>query len=124
MRIMIKDLLKAASLASVLAFVCILSTPMASAQQNGIAGGREHTLALRSDGTVWTFGENSIGQLGNGTIISTYSNLWDRIAGVSNIVGISAGGLNAAESHSLLLRADGTVWGFGRNDDGELGPGV
>src|SRR5205085_2400299 len=77
-------------------------------QQNGIAAGREHSLALRSDGQVLSFGDNGIGQLGNGTTISTTTNTADLIAGLTNVVGLACGGFYPKDSHSLVLKSDGT----------------
>jgi alpha-tubulin suppressor-like RCC1 family protein len=79
-----------------------------------IAAGGKHSLALRSDGTVWAWGWNASGQLGNNT---TYdSNLPVEVVGLSGVVAIAAG-----ENHSLALRSDGTVWAWGYNGEGELG---
>lgn len=84
-----------------------------------IAAGLSHTLALRSDGTVWAFGFNYFGQLG-----TTSDNLSGVVAhpiptqvpGLSNVVAIAAG-----DRHNLALRSDGTVWAFGHNVFGQLG---
>lgn len=84
--------------------------------KNTIASGASHTLAIRSDNTVWSAGDNSYGQLGNGT--TTQSKLAVQVQGLSNIVSVSAG-----ESHSLALKSDGTVWAWGRGTEGELGNG-
>ena len=55
-----------------------------------------HTLALRSDGTVWAWGYNASGQLGNGT--TTNSNLPILVPGVQGVSAVAAGGL-----HSLAM---------------------
>ena len=83
-----------------------------------IAAGTDHSLALRSDGTVWGFGVNEFGQLGttanNGT--RNPNPTPTQVPGLSNVTAIDAG-----SSHSLVLRSDGSVWGFGVNEFGQLG---
>lgn len=79
-----------------------------------IKGGGAHSLALRSDGTVWTWGWNEHGQLGHGTWSDASSPV--QTLGLSNVVAIAAG-----LAHSLALRSDGTVWAWGRNLEGQLG---
>ena len=84
----------------------------------GIAAGDLHSLALKRDGTVWTWGNNGYGQLGDGT---EYNNRYEpvQVAGLSSVVAIAGGG-----GHSLALKSDGTVWAWGRNEDGQLGDGT
>jgi alpha-tubulin suppressor-like RCC1 family protein len=90
-----------------------------------IAGGGEHSLALKSDGTVWAWGWNVWGQLGDGNgggempYTNCYSALPVQAIGLSNIIAI-AGGL----VHSIALKNDGTVWGWGFNAQGQLGDGT
>lgn len=80
-----------------------------------ISAGAAHSLALRSDGTVWGWGNNSFGQLGNGTgSVAVFTPV--QASGLTNVVGISAGA-----GFSLAVKADGTVWGWGRNTNNELG---
>jgi hypothetical protein len=79
-----------------------------------VAAGYDHSLALRSDGTVWAWGDNSLGELGNGT--TTQAQTPVQVPGLTNVVAIAAG-----DGFSLALRSDGTVWGWGYNVDGELG---
>ena len=74
-----------------------------------VSAGVLHSLALRSDGTVWAWGNNWFGQLGNGTVTSTSAAV--RVTGLTGVIQVSAGGV-----HSLALRSDGTVWEWG--DDG------
>lgn len=79
-----------------------------------IASGASHVLALKADGTVWAWGLNDGGQLGNGATTDSPAPI--QVSSVSNVVAIAAGG-----SHSLALKADGTVWSWGWNDKGQLG---
>lgn len=84
------------------------------------------SLALKSDGTVWAWGNNDYGQLGNGITLSNsyyyyysnsvYSSVPVQVAGLSGIIAIAAGG-----NHALALRSDGVVFAWGNNDSCELG---
>ncbi|HLK01524.1 MAG TPA: hypothetical protein VKU39_16685 [Streptosporangiaceae bacterium] len=71
-----------------------------------VSAGGLHSLALRRDGTVWAWGNNFAGQLGDGT--TTSRNTPVMVNGLTGVVQVSAGGL-----HSLALRSDGTVWEWG-----------
>lgn len=82
-----------------------------------IAAGFLYVAALREDGTVWTWGSNSSGQLGTGAT-ADHVCLPTRVAGLSGITAIAAGG-----SHALALKNDGTVWSWGENTTGNLGNG-
>ena len=78
-----------------------------------VAIGQEHCLALRSDGSVWSWGNNQAGQMGNGA-----ADVFPlRVSGVSNVVSLAAG-LN----DSLAVEATGRL-GLGTNDEGQLGNG-
>lgn len=79
-----------------------------------IASGSDHVLALKADGTVWAWGSNNSGQLGDGTTAdSPIPKLVESLTGVVAIV--------ARSNHSLALRSDGTVWAWGWNDKRQLG---
>jgi alpha-tubulin suppressor-like RCC1 family protein/plastocyanin len=86
-----------------------------------VSAGGDHVLVLRNNGTVWAWGGNYYGQLGN-TSVPTGSRLvqvMDDDGGyLTNIIAISAG-----KDHSLALADDGTIWAWGRNDEGQLGNG-
>jgi alpha-tubulin suppressor-like RCC1 family protein len=82
-----------------------------------VAGGAGHSAALRSDGTVWTWGNNSDGQLGDGTIANRAVAM--QVPGIDRVVAIAAG-----ENHTLALKSDGTVWAWGWNMWGQLGDGT
>ena len=80
------------------------------------AGGMFHSIALKSDGSVWAWGHNSWGQLGNGT--NTHANAPVQVSGLANVLSIAAGSF-----HNMAVRADGTVWAWGHNLYGQLGIG-
>jgi len=79
-------------------------------------GSTNHTLSLHVDGTVWAWGRNQRGQLGDGTTEDRSTPV--QVAGLTDIVQVAAGA-----NFSAALRADGTVWTWGANENGELGRG-
>ena len=79
-----------------------------------IAAGSFHSLALRNDGTVWAWGYNIFGQLGDGT--TTLSNIPVQVSGLTNVTSIAA-----EFQHVLALKEDGAVWAWGNNLYGQLG---
>lgn len=83
---------------------------------NALAAGEGHVLALRTDGTVWAWGENGKGQLGIGTNNNATTPFTTQI---NNVTAVAAGG-----NHSLALKKDGTVWAWGQNNSGQLGEGT
>lgn len=82
-----------------------------------IATGMDHSLALRADGTVLSWGRNLRGQLGDGT--TTNRILPGPVSGLSGITSLAAG-----DNHNLALKADGTVQSWGENGSGQLGDGT
>jgi alpha-tubulin suppressor-like RCC1 family protein len=82
-----------------------------------IAAGAAHAVALKKDGTVWTWGDNSNGQLGNGST-STQSLTPVQVGGLTDMTAIAAGA-----NHTVALKKDGTVWTWGDNSNGQLGDG-
>ena len=77
----------------------------------------QHTLALTSSGSVWAWGDNLYGQLGDGTTTDAIAPV--RLSGLTNVVALAAG-----EADSFALRSDGTVWAWGYNTFGDLGNGT
>jgi len=150
-----------------------------------ITAGLIHSAALKSDGTVWTWGSNGVGEIGDGTYgygdyrytpvqmaggvtavtagggytvaLKSDGTVWltgggemmdpeeyefpytdtayfcappgprltpVRISGIDGVIAIATGrSLNYTDVHFLALKADGTVWGWGRNASGQLGNG-
>jgi alpha-tubulin suppressor-like RCC1 family protein len=82
-----------------------------------VAAGWTHSLAVGSDGTVWAWGDNRDGELGDGN--TNQSDTAVRIPGLSDVTQIAAG-----DGWSLALRSDGTVWAWGNNEYNELGAQV
>lgn len=80
------------------------------------AGGR-HTLAVKEDGTLWTWGGNSVGQLGDGTLIERHTPV--QIGTDNNWKMVSAGYF-----HSMAIKTNGTLWGWGDNTYYQLGDGT
>jgi alpha-tubulin suppressor-like RCC1 family protein len=80
-----------------------------------VSAGRYHSLGTRADGTVWAWGLNGQGRLGDGTITARSSPV-SVVGGFADWTGISAG-----LSHSLGTRADGSAWAWGLNTFGRLG---
>ena len=83
----------------------------------GIAVGNAFAMVLGSDGTVWDWGVNNYGQLGNGTTTPEIRPVEARGLD-SGITQLAAGDL-----HALALRSDGSVLAWGYNGAGELGDG-
>ena len=77
--------------------------------EGGIAAGGADSVALRSDGTVWTWGNN-----GDGAGTNQLAPV--RLRGIFDVVSVAAG-----VYHTVALCADGTVWTWGWNDYGQLG---
>lgn len=94
-----------------------------------IASGPTHALAVKPDGTVWAWGSNLSGQLGDGTTLDRSTP--GPVGGLSNVVAVSAGGGDAGcfcgvgyeSGSSLALKRDGTLWSWGLNQSGQLGDG-
>ena len=84
------------------------------------AAGGQVSFALTSDGKVWAWGDNTYGELGNGTLVPVNSATPTQVMGLpTDIIAIAAG-----SSHGLALESNGAVWAWGRNNFGQLGNGT
>ena len=84
----------------------------------GVTTGYYHTCALKSaDGSLWCWGDNTSGQLGIGAASTTTSPV-QVSPGTVRWTAVSAG-----DNHTCALQADGSLWCWGQNADGQLGTG-
>lgn len=98
-----------------------LCVGLSSAQAYGtrVAGGSNGTRAVKADGTLWSWGDNTYGEVGDGSHGTSLSVRTPRQIGVAtNWRAVSSG-----ENHTLALRSDGSIWAWGRNLSGEVGVG-
>lgn len=90
-----------------------------------VSAGCDFTVALRSNGTLWSWGDNcgfgsGRGSLGDGTIYNRSSPV-SVVGGFTDWCAISQGSNRA---HTIAVRSNGTAWGWGPNNSGELGSGT
>ena len=90
--------------------------PIGSGTWKAVAGGKIHSLALKSDGTLWAWGDNTNGQIGVAPSTVALGNT-PRQVGTSNDWKAIAGG----SAHSLALNNAGTLYAWGSNALGQLG---
>ncbi len=87
----------------------------------------QHVVALKSNGTLWAWGRNNHGQIGNGSEGGNVLVPVQITAAGDNWVAVAAGGGDDptphTSGHSLAIKDDGTLWAWGENLNGELGLG-
>jgi alpha-tubulin suppressor-like RCC1 family protein len=93
-----------------------VALPSSAHKAVAVAAGSTHSLALAADGSVWAWGHNQSGQLGDGSKTDRPSP--KRVSGVHDVRAVAAGA-----GFSLVLEADGTVLAWGNNQSGQLGDG-
>ena len=82
-----------------------------------VSAGRNHTMAIKTDGSLWAWGSNFFGQLGNGRTENTWSIYYDKpIKIMDSVVLVSTG-----EEHTMAIKTDGSLWAWGSNFFGQLG---
>jgi alpha-tubulin suppressor-like RCC1 family protein len=80
-----------------------------------VAGGDAHIAAIKTDGTLWTWGINYDGQIGDNTTINKLTPV-TTLAGGANWKQVAGGNL-----HTAAIKTDGTLWTWGGNGNGQLG---
>ena len=80
-----------------------------------VSAGTEHTAAIKTDGTLWSWGAGNRGQLGNAQVTDRSTPV-TTFAGGTNWKQVSAGSL-----HTAAIKTDGTLWSWGDGTDGRLG---
>ena len=81
-----------------------------------VAAGEYHTIVIRTDGTLWAWGNNGNGQLGLGD--TTQRNFPVQVGTDTAWASIAAG-----NAHTIAIKTDGTLWAWGYNNNGQLGLG-
>jgi alpha-tubulin suppressor-like RCC1 family protein len=79
-----------------------------------VIGGYSHAIARKSDGTVYAWGSNSYGEVGDGT--NTNRSVPTQVTTLSGIIKVSS-----KSYHNIALKDDGTLWTWGNNTHGTLG---
>jgi alpha-tubulin suppressor-like RCC1 family protein len=82
-----------------------------------VSAGNNHTMAIKTNGTLWTFGRNNSGQLGDGTNI-------DKITPVQIGTDTNWQTVSASLYHTVALKNNGSLWTWGLNTNGQLGDGT
>jgi alpha-tubulin suppressor-like RCC1 family protein len=82
-----------------------------------IACGYRHTVAIKKDGSIWAWGDNAYGQLGDGT--QEYRNVPVQVGEGAVWTAVSTG-----RHHTLAIKDDGSLWACGGNWYGQLGDGT
>ena len=88
--------------------------------EGGLGGGTpsslwQHSLAITSDGSLWAWGDNIVGQLGDGTTVSRHR----PVRVMDGVVAVSAG-----DMFTMVIRDDGSLWAWGQNSRGQFGNGT
>ena len=83
-----------------------------------VSAGLNHSLALKSDGSVMSWGQNTSGQLGINSIVDG-----KQATAITTLAGRSMTAITSGHNHSLALRSDGAVYAWGINESGQLGDG-
>ena len=81
-----------------------------------VSGGQFHTAAIKTDGSLWSWGSGGRGQLGDSTITSGRSSPIQTIAAGNNWKQVACG-----NSHTAAIKTDGSLWIWGYNNIGQLG---
>lgn len=77
-----------------------------------IASGYSHSLAIQNNGTLWAWGQNGMGQVGDGTTINKNTPVQ---------IGSGYSAIAGGYYHTLALKTDGTLWAWGDNQYGQIG---
>lgn len=89
-----------------------------------VATGYYHTAAIKQDGTLWTWGYNEYGQLGNGSDYYTDGSDATKFSPVNIAPGSTWESVATGWFHTVAIKSDGTLWGWGNNEKGQLGNGT
>ena len=98
-------------------FIMTLSKVLSFAAYPKISAGRIHSVAIKSDGTLWTWGRNNFGQLGDGSLIDRHCPI--QVGSDNDWTSAEAG-----YGYTIAMKSNGTLWAWGENGVGQLGDGT
>jgi alpha-tubulin suppressor-like RCC1 family protein len=81
-----------------------------------VSSGSYHIAAVKTDGTLWAWGNGGSGRLGDDTVVNKSSPV--------QIGALTTWSQVSAAAHTVALRTDGTLWAWGLNASGQLGDGT
>ena len=84
-----------------------------------ISAGCAHTAAVKSDGSLWSWGANITGSLGVNNSVATYNSPVREASSANNWCQVSA-----STNYTVALKRDNSLWGWGSNVSGQLGDGT
>lgn len=84
-----------------------------------VACGQAHTMAVKTDGTLWTWGRNTWGQLGNNTTSDIQSPI--QVGSLTTWSQVFSG---SQSQNVFAIKTDGTLWAWGRSTNGLIGNGT
>ena len=95
-----------------------VQTVAAGTNWKQVSVGFTHIAAIKTDGTLWTWGDNTYGQLGDNNATTRYSSPVQTVSGGANWRQVSSG-----RNYSAAVKTDGTLWLWGYGTSGNLGTG-
>lgn len=101
----------------------LIAQPLWSGVCSAVWAGAYSSFFKKTDGTYWASGNNTSGQLGDGTT-TTPSTIPSGPVQISTLAANSVSKISAGTNHTLFLKTDGTVWATGANTVGQLGDGT
>jgi uncharacterized protein YjdB len=91
--------------------------PASESDWSAIAAGGSHSLSVKPNGSLWSFGKNDKGQLGLNSVVDA------KVPQLVGVQGVSWSSIAAGTTHSLAITSDGQLWAWGENTYGQLGLG-
>src|ERR1700716_1226309 len=89
-----------------------------------LAAGQNHSLSVKTDGTLWAWGKNANGQLGRGSTSTSPLPIAGQVRTSSTAVITNVATAAGGAMHSIAAKTDGTVWSCGGTASGQVGDGT
>jgi alpha-tubulin suppressor-like RCC1 family protein len=99
-----------------------MTGPLSGKTITAVSAGNSHTVALTSEGTLYAWGWNGFGQLGNGTTTDQSTPVAVTMSGT--LAGKTITALSTGYAHTVVLTSEGRLYAWGWNNQGQLGDGT